>query len=125
MTNHYLFENIVLSVIILSSIKLAFDTYLYSTDYDDPKAIVSRDFDVFFTFFFLFEAIVKWISIGFVQDKGSYLRDNWNMLDFFIVIVSILDYSFEGINIPIIKILRTLRTLRPLRFISFNTQLKL
>ena len=124
-TNHYLFENIVLSAIILSSIKLALDTYLYNTDSDDTKVIVSRDFDAFFTFFFLLEAIIKWISIGFVQDKGSYLRESWNRLDFFIVLVSILDYSFEGINIPIIKILRTLRTLRPLRFISFNTQLKL
>ena len=124
-TNHYLFENIVLSIIILSSIKLAYDTYLYNVSDNDTRVIVSRNFDAFFTFFFLFEALVKWISIGFVQDKGSYLRESWNWLDFFIVIVSIFDYSFEGINIPIIKILRTLRTLRPLRFISFNTQLKL
>lgn len=45
-------------------------------------------------------------------------------MDFFIVITSLIDASFESVNLPIIKILRLLRTLRPLRFISHNSGMK-
>jgi len=60
--------------------------------------------------------------------------DNWNKLDFLIVLVSIVDMqsiiaNFQGITggaeISFLKVLRLLRTLRPLRFISHNVQLKL
>lgn len=58
------------------------------------------------------------------MDKGTYLRESWSKLDFFIVTTSIIDASFSNINIPVIKILRLLRTLRPLRFISHNSEMK-
>ena len=60
-------------------------------------------------------------------DKGCYLRDSWSQLDFFIVIVSIIDASLVGtsLNLSFIKILRLMRTLRPLRFISHNVSMKL
>lgn len=45
-------------------------------------------------------------------------------MDFFIVITSLIDAIFTGVNIPIIKILRLLRILRPLRFISHNSSMK-
>jgi hypothetical protein len=45
-------------------------------------------------------------------------------MDFFIVVTSIIDAAFSGIDLPIIKILRLLRTLRPLRFISHNSGMK-
>lgn len=125
MTNHYLFENVVLILIILSSIKLAYDTYILNLDSGTTQQQVSSIIDQFFTFFFLFEAIVKCISLGFVQDKGSYLRESWNQLDFFIVCASLFDLAFDGVNIPAIRILRLLRTLRPLRFISHNSDMKL
>ncbi len=38
--------------------------------------------------------------------------------------MSIVDVSFEDIDVPSIKILRLLRILRPLRFISKNSDLK-
>jgi hypothetical protein len=63
--------------------------------------------------------------MGFIQDKGSYLRESWNQLDFFIVCASIFDLAFSGVNLPAIKILRLLRTLRPLRFISHNSDMRL
>ena len=59
------------------------------------------------------------------MDLGSYLRDSWNVLDFGIVLASLLDMSLSQINIPFIRILRILRVLRPLRFISHNKDLKL
>lgn len=125
MTNHYLFENVVLILIIFSSLKLAYDTYIIDADATDIRKIVSENIDLFFTFFFLFEAIAKCISQGFIQDKGSYLRESWNQLDFFIVCASIFDMAFDGVDIPAIRILRLLRTLRPLRFISHNSDMKL
>ena len=70
------------------------------------------------------ESLVKAIAIGLVIDENSYLRENWNILDFFIVISSLIDLIFSGVNVPVIKILRLLRTLRPLRFISHNNSMK-
>lgn len=40
------------------------------------------------------------------------------------MVTSIIDASFENINLPIIKILRLLRTLRPLRLLSHNSGMK-
>ena len=59
------------------------------------------------------------------MDSGSYLRDSWNQLDFFIVITSLIDFFLRNVELPFIKILRLLRTLRPLRFVSHNISLKL
>lgn len=119
------FETFILVIIICSSIKLTVDTYLINEPSDSPMVVVSNYLDLFFTAFFALESLVNSIAIGFVQDKGSYLRESWNKLDFFIVVTSIVDLSFDGINLPVIKILRMLRTLRPLRFISHNSGMKI
>ena len=63
--------------------------------------------------------------MGFVMDDNSYLRDTWNILDFFIVVTSLIDLSMTNVSIGAIKILRLLRTLRPLRIISHNIEMKL
>ncbi len=81
--------------------------------------------DILFTIAFAFEALIKIIAFGFVTDKGSYLREAWNILDFSIVSASILDLFVSSIDIPVLKILRLIRTLRPLRFISHNTEMKI
>ena len=59
------------------------------------------------------------------MDDGSYLRDSWNQLDFFIVITSLVDFFLRNVDLPFIKILRLLRALRPLRVISHNQSLRL
>lgn len=58
------------------------------------------------------------------MDKGTYLRESWSQLDFFIVITSLIDASFANIDLPFLKVLRLLRTLRPLRVISHNSEMK-
>ena len=125
MSNHFLFENLVMVIIVCSSIKLAYDTYISNYADSTTEQIVSSDFDIFFTFFFTFESLLKIIGFGFIQDDGSYLRESWNQLDFFIVCASLIDFSFSSIDIPVIRVLRILRTLRPLRFISHNSDMKL
>jgi hypothetical protein len=38
---------------------------------------------------------MKIIAFGFFFDENSYLRENWNILDFFIVLSSLVDLSVE------------------------------
>lgn len=59
--------------------------------------------------------------------EGSYLRDGWNILDFFIVLVSLVSLGFgdDAESLRNLKALRTLRVLRPLRLISRNESMKL
>ena len=80
--------------------------------------------DTIFSILFAFEAIIKAIAFGFVQDEYSYLRESWNVLDFFIAVSSIIDLILIDVNLPAIKILRLLRTLRPLRLISKTSGIK-
>ena len=108
----------------LSSIKLIADGYARDMPEDSTFVQTSANLDFFFTAAFAVESLIKSISLGFVQDRGTYLRESWSKLDFFIVITSLIDAGFSNINIPAIKILRLLRTLRPLRFISHNSEMK-
>jgi len=79
---------------------------------------------MFFTTAFALESAIRATALGFALDQGSYLRETWSQMDFFIVVISIIDASFSSINLPVIKILRLFRTLRPLRFISHNSGMK-
>ena len=74
---------------------------------------------------FYIECVFKIIALGFAMDEGSYLRDSWNKLDFFIVVTTAIDQMLSGANIPALKVLRMLRMIRPLRVISHNPQLKM
>lgn len=83
-----------MTLIGLSSMKLATDTYA-STWADSPNAVFSfYVIDNFFTASFIIEMVVKLTALGIVMDEGTYLRDNWNRLDFFIVITSIIELAF-------------------------------
>lgn len=118
---HKWFERVILLLIVLSTIKLIFDTYLL----DEPEASnikhISENMDLFFTVSFTLESLIKSIALGFALDKGSYLTEGWNQLDFFIVVSSLLGLALSSVNIPALRVLRILRTLRPLRFISHNS----
>ena len=56
--------------------------------------------------------------MGFVWHKNSYLRDGWNKLDFFVVVISFMDFIPALEKYSALKILRTLRILRPLRSVN-------
>jgi len=125
LVQHRFFENTILILIVLSSLKLALDTYI--SGLDTRREWVnnfSEYFDIIVSFSFALESLVKSIAWGFVMDKNSYLRETWNVLDFFIVLSSMIDFAMASIDVPVIKVLRLLRTLRPLRFISHNTAMK-
>ena len=93
---HKYFDNFIMLLIALSSAKLALESYLVGYPNDHPAIIVSKIADNIFTFLFLFECIFKIIAIGLIMDSGSYLRESWNDLDFFIVTTSMLDLALQG-----------------------------
>ncbi len=118
------FEGVVILFICAASVKLAVDTYYLQNSGSDYNT-VSYDLDVFFTVVFALEAAIKIVVYGFVFGPTTYLRDSWNVLDFFIVVASVVDTAVSAINIPMIKVLRLLRTFRPLRFITHNVNMRI
>lgn len=118
-------ERIIQSFIMLSSLKLAVDTYFLNEKKGSFTLQVSTYIDWTFNILFLFEMMIKMIAMGLIMDNGSYLRESWNRLDCFIVITSMMDMTLNGLDIGIIKIFRMLRVLRPLRFINHNVNLRM
>ena len=81
--------------------------------------------DPVFTYIFITECFLKVVALGFVYEKGNYIRDSWNQLDFIIVSFSLVEIGLEGKKLPFLKIIRLTRVLRPLRFIQRNKNMKL
>jgi hypothetical protein len=124
----------IIILILLSSILLCVDTPL-----SNPNSTLFRILkilDYTFTFLFLIEAVLKIIALGFWSNDfpgiGSYILNAWNILDFFVVIASLVDFGFTVGNSDVdtnqlksLKALRVIRALRPLRMISRNEGLKI
>ena len=74
------------------------------------------------TYFFILEATLKIISQGLYKHKNSYLRDGWNIVDFSVVLTSIIEmillYYADADDLPSLKMLRALRVIRPLRSVK-------
>ena len=94
--------------------------------------------DLIITIFFTFEMAVKIFALGFAFHKGSYLRNTWNVLDFSIIIISIISIAtgpfvtgicgasgVSGTELKSLRSLRALRALRPLRAIKRAPGLRL
>ncbi|KAI7803450.1 putative voltage-dependent T-type calcium channel subunit alpha-1I [Triplophysa rosa] len=82
-----------------------------------------------FTAIFVGEMTLKVVSMGLYIGEQAYLRSSWNILDGFLVFVSLIDIVVSmagGAKIlGVLRVLRLLRTLRPLRVISRAPGLKL
>lgn len=60
--------------------------------------------------------VLKIAAMGFIFNKGAYLRDSWNILDCIIVTSGYVGMlSSGGTNL---SVLRSFRVIRPLRTIS-------
>ena len=118
------FEAFIIFLIVLSSLLLTFNTYYLKEKVDAIENVTSK-INLCFVVCFTVEALFKIMIYGFIFDEGTYLRDTWNILDFVIVISSLLDVSVSSIDIPMIKILRLLRTFRPMRFMSHNKNMRI
>uniref|UniRef100_A0A3B4UEC8 Voltage-dependent T-type calcium channel subunit alpha n=1 Tax=Seriola dumerili TaxID=41447 RepID=A0A3B4UEC8_SERDU len=124
---HKLFDYVVLVFIFLNCITVALER---------PKILQGSLERVFltisnyiFTAIFVAEMTVKVVSMGLYLGERAYLRSSWNILDGFLVFVSLIDIVVSmagGAKIlGVLRVLRLLRTLRPLRVISRAPGLKL
>ena len=65
----------------------------------------------------------KVIAHGLLAGEGAYLRDSWNILDGFVVVVSIVSLVFS--QYKFVRTMRLMRAMRPLRVINRNPGMKL
>ena len=79
---HGLFESISITVIIVNSLFLAMDDPLRDPSETPTFMLVADDI---FQYLYTVEMVVKIVSLGFMLNAGSYLRDAWNILDFIII----------------------------------------
>ncbi len=93
---HPLFEATSLSVIMINSVTLALDQ---GDDEETTPGQAKSGLAVFLEFMdgmflniYTVEMILKILALGFIFNKGSYLRNSWNILDFVIVISAWLTY---------------------------------
>jgi voltage-dependent calcium channel T type alpha-1G len=116
------FERIILAMIALNTVKLAmfdpFDTPELRPQSQRREAmdLVGKAFSVIF----LGECVLKVIAMGLWGGQKTYLRNPWNCLDMFIVVVGILDFlPGESSNL---SSLRTLRYASPSRISRIQIQ---
>ena len=108
---HRYFDSFILACIIVSSLSLAARDPLQE---QDPPLILYSD--MAFTILFTLEMILKVVTFGFIHGEQAYLRNSWNILDFFLVLQPAITLATPSIRS--LRTLRTFRSLRPLRLIS-------
>uniref|UniRef100_H2Y2S0 Sodium channel protein n=1 Tax=Ciona intestinalis TaxID=7719 RepID=H2Y2S0_CIOIN len=119
---HNIFESFIIFVILLSSVALVFDDVTLPSK---PKfKFILGVFDRIFTAIFVVEMLMKWVGFGLKK----YFTNGWCLLDFFIVVVSLVSLSLEIIamqqqgksntDLSSLRVLRSLRAFRPLRAMS-------
>eukprot|EP00804_Cyclotella_cryptica_P023302 CCRYP_000468-RC/>CCRYP_000468-RC protein AED:0.16 eAED:0.16 QI:0/0.71/0.37/1/0.85/0.75/8/25/1511 len=115
------FDNFILLAIFINSIAIACVDYQHIDEHYQPSTVLSlrnrmiEKAELVFTAIFTVECILKCVAHGFWRGEKAYVRDGWNVLDLFIVIVSILGLLP---NAPNFSVLRSFRVMRPLRSIS-------
>ena len=85
--------------------------------FEDPTITISNYqqslSDYIFLGFYTFELLVKVLGDGLFIPQNSYLRDPWNILDFFIVTFGFLSiFAAASINLSSLRVFRVLRPLR-------------
>jgi hypothetical protein len=126
---HPKFEPIVIVMILTSTLCLVLDMPHLSQEATLRQIIYV--FNLFFTVIFFVEMLLKIIAQGFYFSKTpdsyqlgqAYILSYWNILDFGIVIISILSLMNTGIDA--LQQLRTFRAIRPMRLLSRYESLKI
>ena len=119
------FDVFIILTILANSLLLAFHDYRnrVEPEYVSERNEIFHLFDIAFSVIFLIECVCKVIAMGFFWHRNSYLRDAWNWLDFFIVIISVIGW-LPFFDASALKALRTFRILRPLRSINSLPEMK-
>ncbi|XP_056643354.1 voltage-dependent calcium channel type A subunit alpha-1 isoform X21 [Diorhabda sublineata] len=111
------FEYAVLLTIIANCVVLALEEHLPFHD----KTMLAQKLEKtenYFLGIFCVEASLKILALGFVLHRGSYLRNVWNIMDFFVVLTGSMTVFAEA-NVDVdLRMLRSFRVLRPLKLVS-------
>ena len=108
----------------ISTILLTLDNPLNDENGQLSKTLSRIDYVM--TTLFTIECILNVIVRGFISNgPTSYLQDSWNILDFLIVIFSLVSIIAADLELEILKVFRILRVLRPLRVLKRNFGLKI
>ena len=117
--NSRIFDISIMSCIILNIIVMSMNYEGSSSSYNN----ILNDFNYAFTGVFILECLIKIWQFGFI----NYIKDNWNKMDFIIIILSILELilttsgagsnNFLRIGPQIIRIFRIVRVVRLLRLL--------
>ena len=121
-------------LIFVSSVMLAWDLPL-----NEPGSLtvqIIETVNTTFSLIFMIEAIMKIIAYGFLLNGDqSYLKTSWNVLDFLIVVLSIIELiaTFKtyiggdsgSTDTSIFKVVRMVKVLKPLRSINKFPGLKI
>lgn len=91
-TNNSYFKNLILCSIILICIKMSVETYFIG-----EKHLFLEMIEYILDMIMIFECLAKTISRGFFLDEGSYLRNKWNVFEFFLVLFAILELFIDFI----------------------------
>ena len=112
------FDNFILFLIIISTALLIIDNPLEIDPNGEDKVVLDK-LDIVMTILFTLELLIKVVVYGFAfNGDDSYMRNNWNVMDFIIVTFSLISIIFHDVDLDVFKLLRMLRVLRPLRMIS-------
>ncbi|UJR13248.1 hypothetical protein I4U23_000269 [Adineta vaga] len=131
------FDSLILLCIGINSIALAMERPSISPLSLERKFLTWGNY--VFTVIFTIEMIIKILADGLFIGRRTYLRNNWNRMDAFLVVISIVDLIIADKNTEILstesdatshilgmlRVFRLLRTLRPLRVINRAPGLKL
>ncbi|CAN0277135.1 unnamed protein product [Pylaiella littoralis] len=117
------FDRFILLLISVSSLALALDSPL--RDPESTLAKYLKGVERVMTALFFIEMALKICAHGFVLMPKAYLRSAWNILDFVVVVISMIQLATnDSGNLESLRSLRTLRALRPLRMINRAPGLK-
>lgn len=109
--NSKVFEILTLLIIVFNSSSYSLRNN-QSNHYDGYVYILQWAED-YFLFYYSAEMILKILAFGFFNDKDSYFRDGWNILDFSVIIGLYLSYTnVRDLNLSLLRLLRLLRPLK-------------
>ena len=118
-------------IIVLNIIKLIIETFFKKNN----SLIIFNIIELIFIFAFLIEFLLKLIALGFCINEGTYLRNNYNKIDFILLILSLFDisnfisiYNSKNINSSsyhgLILVSKISQAFRALRLITHINKLK-
>ena len=121
--NHPIFNLILFILILINCIILCLDHQWINPKSHRYKAITILNF--IFNILFIIEALMRIISSGFLFVRNAYLRSIINIIDFFCIIVGLIDICDSNTNLRFLRTFRAIRSVKPIRLILRSENLKL